>query len=458
MAGENFAYMTTSDSNVYGGGWIRDSTLVNNLRQIGCNIRFYSTFCNVFSDDTVKCDGVYFKLRDVLLAHNIPKYYDLPAFPEFENPLKNMPYLGNFNLGKINMDTFNLEHFSKKVQNNIDFFALQLVPRDVKQKKEFEILMSMERGIDGKLKREVVSFANRIKRDRIELLNVCSLHWSRVSSDIKNLTGIVDVATIQGYDMIYSFYKEDYRKEIESILHENVEGVDSFIGVSKYYSQKASSDLGIPLKKINVIYNGVDVEKYRPVTVNKDNCFTITYLGRIDTKKGVINLVLAVKHLVDEGYGNFKINIVGSIDRRDSAYINVVKAYISLFKMDKLFDLEYNITLKEKVELFNKSDVIVYPTAFPEPFGLVPVEAMACGTPVVVPDHGAFPEIIKETKGGLLFRPNDSYDLAKKIIVLMEDKNKLKELSENGLRNVKEKFGAKLMAERALEVYENLLN
>ncbi|MEA2003625.1 MAG: glycosyltransferase family 4 protein [archaeon] len=450
--------MTTSDSNVYGGGWIRDSTLVNNIRKAGRDIKYYSTFCKVYSDEAVRCDGLYFKLRDVLLAHNVPKYYDLPAFPEFESPFRNVSYAEKLSLGKFSMDSFNLERFSKKIRSNFDMLVFQFIPRDVKEKKEYEILRSLEFGADGKLRREVMSFENRLKKDNIRLLNTTSLLWSKVSSDIKENLGIIDVATIQGYDMIYSVYKDEYKKEIESLLRENVKNTDGFIGISEYYSRKASSDLKIPLKKINVIYNGINLEKYRPVDVKRDKRFIITFLGRMDIKKGGLNLIVAAKHLIDAGYTNFSVNIVGSIDRRDSEYIAILQNYISLFKLSNVIEIKTDVTLDEKINILNKSDVLVYPTLFPEPFGLVPIEAMACGTPVILPDHGAFPEIIRETKGGLLFRSNDTYDLAKKIIILMESEDKRMELSKDGLEAVRQKFGAKLMADKVLKVYDDMLD
>ena len=244
--------------------------------------------------------------------------------------------------------------------------------------------------------------------------------------------------------------------QILYLLRQDVKKTDAFIAISNYYAKKASSELKIPMKKMNVVYNGIDIGKYRPVDVRKDSgVFIITYLGRISIEKGIVNLIIAAKHLLDCGYKHFRVNLVGDVSIE---YLASINAYISLFKMNRFFTVMSNISLQEKVELFNKSDIVVYPTAFPEPFGLVPVEAMACGTPVVVPDHGAFPEIIKETKGGLLFRPNDPYDLAKKIIMLMESKDKCEELSEDGLRNVREKFNAKLMAEKVLAVYDDMLD
>ncbi len=455
MDGKNIAYMTLGDLR-YGGTCIHDCTLVNNIRKTGTSIKLYSVFYDTYSDEKISNDGVYFKMRDVLLAHHIPRYYNLPVFSWPENPIKKIPYLNDINFSRRNSDASYIDSFSKNALKDLNSLLFRLVPANIKQRMAFEIFNSLEAGVDGKLRREILLFKNRLKKDKVELLNTCSVMWSRIVSDIKDELGMVNVATLQLYDIFYSSFSDEDKSKILYLLRQDVKKTDAFIAISNHYAKKASSELKIPMKKMNVVYNGIDIEKYRPVDVRKDSgVFTITYLGRISIEKGIVNLIIAAKHLIDCGYKHFRVNLVGDATIE---YLASINAYISLFKMNRFFTVMSNISLQEKVELFNKSDIVVYPTAFPEPFGLVPVEAMACGTPVVVPDHGAFPEIIKETKGGLLFRPNDPYDLAKKIIMLMESKDKCEELSEDGLRNVREKFNAKLMAEKVLEVYDDMLD
>ncbi|RLG13551.1 MAG: hypothetical protein DRN66_03980 [Candidatus Nanohalarchaeota archaeon] len=455
---KNIAYLTSSSYN-YGGGWIRDALLVKNIRASGEKIYFYSTFFKPFTGEKVNIDSLFFKIGDVLLAHNIPNYSELPVLPKIEYPnikynLNRIPFLKDISL-KNDFITINLENITAKFIKNIENKIISNISAEIKEKKEQEILDSILLGSGGKLKREVKKMENKFKKNRIELVNTCSVLWSGIISDMN--MDLTHIATLQGYDMIIGAYPQDYRENVIDKLKENAKQTDSFIAISKYYAKKAGRELNIPLNKIDVVYNGVDTTLYKPKNVKKkSDVFSITYLGRITPVKGALNLVFAAKHLKEENYKKFQIIISGNIDRNDIDYLNVLKKYIALFGMEKIIEFKFNISQREKIALLNRTDVVVYPTIYPEPFGLVPIESMACGTPVILPDHGAFTEIIEETKGGLLCKPNDSVDLSEKIISLIEDKDLLKRLSETGLKNIKEKFNASVFAKNILEVYKKM--
>jgi glycosyltransferase involved in cell wall biosynthesis len=84
------------------------------------------------------------------------------------------------------------------------------------------------------------------------------------------------------------------------------------------------------------------------------------------------------------------------------------------------------------------------------------LEAMACGVPVVQPRHGAFPEILERTGGGVLFEPGDVKGLADAILSLHDDAPRAAELGQRGAEGVARHFGVRLMAERVLEIWQGL--
>ena len=85
------------------------------------------------------------------------------------------------------------------------------------------------------------------------------------------------------------------------------------------------------------------------------------------------------------------------------------------------------------------------------------LEALACGVPVVQPDHGAFPEIVARTAGGVLFPPGDADALARELRALQADPARRHALGVRGARGVREEYSAARMAERALAVYEEAI-
>ena len=84
-------------------------------------------------------------------------------------------------------------------------------------------------------------------------------------------------------------------------------------------------------------------------------------------------------------------------------------------------------------------DLLSVPTEYEDPKGLFVLESLAAGTPVVMPDHGAFGELVRSTGGGILVAPDSLDDLSNAIVQLKNDPNKRSELSSAGMRGVREK-------------------
>ena len=101
-------------------------------------------------------------------------------------------------------------------------------------------------------------------------------------------------------------------------------------------------------------------------------------------------------------------------------------------------------------------DVLAAPTPYREPKGLFAMEAMACGVPVVLPRHGAFPELVEATDGGLLHEAGNEGELVAALERLADDSVARRHMGERGARAVRERFAAPLMAARTRELLEGL--
>jgi glycosyltransferase involved in cell wall biosynthesis len=97
------------------------------------------------------------------------------------------------------------------------------------------------------------------------------------------------------------------------------------------------------------------------------------------------------------------------------------------------------------------------PTIHPEPKGLPVLEAMANGVPVVQPDHGAFPELVRATGGGVLVKPHDPQALADGLLSLMKDDALRAELGRRGQEVVHRDFSDQRMAGQTLEIFRSYL-
>ncbi len=221
--------------------------------------------------------------------------------------------------------------------------------------------------------------------------------------------------------------KKALKKDIQKIV---------FISIS-YAHRKVHPDI----KFFDNVYNGTDLRLFDFNLSPKEN---IVWMGRVAQYKGVIEAVEA-SHLV-----NKTIKLAGPINNVEyfeevKKNLNVGDAYLGI-----LGSKERNIFLGE-------AKLLIFPLQWDEPFGLVMIEAMACGTPVVAFDRGAVREIIKEGETGLVVRPSNITAMAKAVkkIYNMEENNYQK-MRQRCRKHVENNFSVEIMASNYIEVYKKI--
>ncbi|MBT5829899.1 MAG: glycosyltransferase family 4 protein, partial [Candidatus Latescibacteria bacterium] len=106
-----------------------------------------------------------------------------------------------------------------------------------------------------------------------------------------------------------------------------------------------------------------------------------------------------------------------------------------------------------KIAFMNAVHVLSVPTPYKDPKGLFLLEAMANGVPVVQPRHGAFPEVIEKTGGGILVSPDSSEALAVGLMRMKNDAAFRETMGQKGKEAVHRDFNDDVMAEATLDVY-----
>ncbi len=110
---------------------------------------------------------------------------------------------------------------------------------------------------------------------------------------------------------------------------------------------------------------------------------------------------------------------------------------------------------EQKIEFLRGLDVFSVPTVYVEPKGLFLLEAMACGVPVVQPRHGAFPEMLAKTSGGMLVEPGDTQSLAEGLYQTMEESGAARRArARTASTACAQHYSVGRSADRMLEVYE----
>ncbi len=152
-----------------------------------------------------------------------------------------------------------------------------------------------------------------------------------------------------------------------------------------------------------------------------------------------------------------RLRVAGYLGERDRAYLAGIEQQLASWGLDDRVDHVGEVDRAQKADFLRSLDVLSVPTTYVEPKGLFVLEALACGVPVVQPRHGAFPEVIDATGGGVLVEPGSPSALATALVELAGDPERAAALGAAGREATHRLYGDRAMAETTLRYYERLL-
>jgi glycosyltransferase involved in cell wall biosynthesis len=237
-------------------------------------------------------------------------------------------------------------------------------------------------------------------------------------------------------------------------------GVDQIISVSEFLKNELTSRFMIRPEKIQVIYNGVDPERFRP-EVNGEEMRkryglahrpVVLFLGRLAPYKGIQYLIKAIPSILKQIPE--AIFLIAGSARYDTARIGSMLATAS---MRRAVIFTGFVPESEVPKIYAACDLFCYPSLW-EGFGLTPAEAQACGKPVVAFRHCALPEVVAHGETGILVKPGDHEELANAVVELLSDPARMVEMGRRGHRRVKRLFSWDVAADRTVSVYERAIS
>ncbi|GAA5148780.1 glycosyltransferase family 4 protein [Prosthecobacter algae] len=264
--------------------------------------------------------------------------------------------------------------------------------------------------------------------------------------------GIPVVVSLQGEDSFLDTLIEPYRSQSWAAMRMNAQHVSRFVAPSQFYARVMQEKLGVGEEKMSVVYNGLDANSFG-VAEPDPNWPVIGYFARMIHGKGLTTLVDAYIELSKRGtVPRVKLKIGGAKTASDDKYVDELKKKLQQAGLTQRVEWHPNLNFSDKVKFFRNLTVMSVPATYGEAFGLYIVEAMASGVPVVQPDHGAFPELIAASGGGVLCAPDDVNALADALETLLQDDHQREQITNRGLQGVRNEFSAARMAERFDEV------
>lgn len=216
---------------------------------------------------------------------------------------------------------------------------------------------------------------------------------------------------------------------------------------------KICLDSNLNKERLEVIPFGVDTDFFKPLNLDRDeNIFQILSVGYLIERKGFEYLIKAMKEVLTK-HENVQLKIVGS-----GPLENKLNNIITDMDLNEKVEILKNVSDEDLLKLYNLSDLFVLPSVVDsqgntEGLGVVLLEAMACGLPVIGSDVGGIPDIIEEGKTGFLVQEKNISELSKTILHLINDKNLRQKFASNGYNIISGKFNWGNVSDGYLKFY-----
>lgn len=204
--------------------------------------------------------------------------------------------------------------------------------------------------------------------------------------------------------------------------------------------------------EVEIIPNGVDTVRFNPrnpkIKKFDDKKINILFTGRIEKRKGLIYLLKAYSNLKTR-YSDIRLIIVGKGP--------LLKEHQNFVKKNKIKDVFFEgfVPIKELPYYYSTADIYCSPALFGESFGIVLLEAMANGIPVVAFNISGYNDVVSNLENGLLAIPRDVHDLTEKLELLIKETDLRKELGSKGLIKARNHTWKKI-AEKNIVFYHKI--
>lgn len=427
------AYVAAGAAGMYCGSCLHDNTLARALLDQGHEVTLIPTYTPLRTDEPdASIDRVFYGAINVYLEEKIPLFRRTPRFLD-------RLFNGRGLLNQVG-----------RFAGSTDAHELGALTHSV---------LRGEHGHQAKELDRLVGFLETLQPQVVQLTNALFLGFA---GEIRRRLGVPVVCGLTGEDVFLDELEEPWRTRVHEEMRRRAGDADGFVATSRYYADVMCELLEVPAERMHVVPLGISLTDIHPPQRDETPAlFVIGYLARIAPEKGLHLLLEAFRELVerrgDRG-PEIQLRTAGWVGSRYVPYLEDLKAKVRDWGLDDRVELLGEVDRREKLRFLAGLDVLSVPSPYKEPKGLYVLEAWAHGVPVVQPRHGAFPELIEETGGGVLFEPGSTGALADALEGLVEEPGRARELGRKGREALAGRYDDQAMAAKTVAVYERVVS
>jgi len=410
-------YITAGAAGMYCGSCLHDNTLSAAMQRQGHDVALVPTYTPVRTDEEdVSIDRVFYGALNVYLEQKSSFFRHSPA----------------------------VVHWLLDRKPVLNWVSRMAGSRATQGEQLGELTLSMLQGEEGNQASELARLVEWMRDEyRPDIIHITNSMLIGMAGALRRVLDVPVFCSVQGEDIFLDDIGEPWGARVRAEMRAHAGDVDRFVAPSRYYADHMANYLGVDSEVMTIVPLGIKLEGHATPEPH-DDAFTIGYLARICPEKGLHQLVDAFIELAGQR-PKARLRIAGYLAARDQAY------------RDDRVDWRGEVDRQGKLDLLHSLDVFTMPTVYHESKGLPVLEALASGVPVVLPAHGAFPEIIYWTGGGMLVEPNSPTALAEGILEMADDAEARCGMSAAGRAAVHEQFSDDAMATATLKEYEKVL-
>lgn len=420
----HIAIITAGGAGMFCGSCMHDNTWARALQNAGHEVSLIPTYTPIRVDETdVSTHRIFFGGLNVYLDYRFPFWQKIPRVLTrwLDSP------------GLLNLVT----RFA--ISNDAhELGALTVAMLQGSDGPNFRETHELADFLGTQLKPDVICFSNILLSGTMPRLR-------------ESFSGPV-FCLLQGDDIFLTDLPQPYAERSLELIHRHGPLFDGFLTHSDYYSDFMSAYLRLAREKFVHLPLGIDLTGHDGLPTLREEPPTIGYFARICPEKGFGRLIEACG-LLKQRHPHVRFRAGGYLGKRDAAFFKSLQPAIDALGPS----FEYigsPATHAEKVAFLKSLDILSVPTTYHEPKGLYVLEALANGVPVVQPRHGAFPELIEASAGGLLVDPDDPQALMQGWETLILDPPRRLELARAGHAHVHSRYGADTLAQESLQIFQ----
>jgi len=222
------------------------------------------------------------------------------------------------------------------------------------------------------------------------------------------------------------------------------------------FEKKLIEEAGYHVGRFETVAPGINIEEFNSVNqniyekFNLQNKKIILFVGRLDYNKGIDVLIKSAKILVKK-YPDVAFFIAG----KDFGELSNLKKMTAEYGLDSFFTFSGALSRPDLISAFKNAHIFAFPSRY-EAFGITLIEAMAAKLAVVASDSSAIPYVIKDNQNGLLFKQNNSEELADKLFYLLNNETNAKALSLRGYESTLNEYSWDKAVNKINNIYRSL--